>query len=721
MIIKLWPIKASYGGAKGKVGGHEGVKNALDYVTDEEKTIRREGEDEDHIRQVEGLELDMADMEAESFINSEVDFDRVIGYMSNKDKIGGRYISGYLCSPENAVAQFEHVRNLYAEKGKKSGNLAYHMVQSFPENLDIDDEEVHQCGLELCEKLGLYQAVVCSHVHPALNERGEVTGVCKHNHILFNAYPDPSKVSWEEKPKKYHDCKETYRQLRVWNDEIAIEHGLPIIRNPDEMRVYSWKESKEKNRGTSWKERIRMDIDAARKATLNWDDFVAYMQGNGYSLKIGKQVTYLAPDGTHKSRDKTLGREFTRESLEQYWKMREEIFSVIQDAEDMLPSPALLELAKEAREELKVAIPLGQQGMEHRSYYYLPLSKGGLNRDALNTYFDGTERYDICDENGQPVASFSGAELTSYYMDMDSDEQRNRRAAKTQEELEEEEEAERRRRAEEAKKDKDYYWNPRFLNLRTNRPYRIPRYYDSSGRPMTDLEVIFVLAVVILRQEGALWLPKTIPPEFIKDVCYATPDWKAQNMLDAIRTARDEGIRRPMDIDKRLEEVGAAYSRARASVKRNTRVKEKMMELRDAVVEYERTGPVVKELREMPAGPEKEALLQSKAEILERYKKARAFMFAHGINSKRELDDFKQRWREVNQKLTDATKLHDTTKEEYRKLKKLKYNVELAQTERYCYGPEYGKQKEQKQEKKRPARSKTVGYISKEDGNVRGS
>ena len=715
MIVKLWPIKASYGGAPGRVGGQEGVKNAFDYVTDEEKTIRSEGEDKDHIQE---LELDIADMEAESFINSEADFGRVIGYMSNKDKIGGRYISGYLCSPENAVAQFEHVRNLYAEKGKASGNLAYHMVQSFPEDLDIDDEEVHQCGLELCEKLGLYQAVVCSHVHPVMNERGEVTGKCKHNHILFNAYPDPSKVSREERPRKYHDCKETYRQLRVWNDEIAIEHGLPIIRNPDEMRVYSWKEKTETNRGTSWKERIRMDIDVARKATLNWDDYVAFMQGNGYKMKLGKQVTYLAPDGTHKARDKTLGREFTRESLEQYWKMREEMFSVVRDAEEMLPSPALLDLAE--KEYLKVAIPLGQQGLEHRSYYYLPLSRGGLNRDALYTYFDTTQRYDICDENGQPVASFSGAELTSYYMDLDSDEQRNRRAAKTQEELAEEEEAERRRRAEEAKQDEEFYWNPRFLNLRTNRPYRIPRYYDSSGRPMTDLEVMFVLAVVILRQEGALWLPTTVPPEFINDVCYATPDWKIQNMLDAIRTARDEGVRRPADIDKRLDEVGASYSRARASMKRNTRVKEKMTELKDAIVEYERTGPVVKQLREMPDGPEKDEFRRSKAEIVDRYKKARAVMYAHGINSGRELADFKKRWREVNQKLADATKLYDETRDEYRKLKKLQYNTALAQSERYCYGPEYGKQKEQKKEQK-PLRSRRTREVSKKKDKIRGS
>ena len=33
----------------------------------------------------------------------------------------------------------------------------------------------------------------------------------------------------------------------------------------------------------------------------------------------------------------------------------------------------------------------------------------------------------------------------------------------------------------------------------------------------------------------------------------------------------------------------------------------------------------------------------------------------------------------------------DEAKEHYRKLKKLQYNLSLAQNAQYCYGPEYGK------------------------------
>ena len=97
--------------------------------------------------------------------------------MSNTDKVKGKYVSGYMCNVNKAKESFlwtqSVMKQLYPNK-RTDGNIAYHIVQSFPQDIDISDEEVHQCGIELVKKLGKYQAYICSHVHPEIDEDGVV-------------------------------------------------------------------------------------------------------------------------------------------------------------------------------------------------------------------------------------------------------------------------------------------------------------------------------------------------------------------------------------------------------------------------------------------------------------------------------------------------------------------------------------------------------------------
>ena len=278
MIIKIWPIKADYANDPTKIGGVNGLKNALDYITDDKKVIVKQ----DDLHEI-SLMQDAINDDKELLTDDNTV--RVINYMANKDKIESKYISGYLCDPENAISDFDIARTLTLamageHRPKETGAIAFHIVQSFPKELDISNEEVHQCGIELCEKINAHQAVICSHVHPEIDEKdGKIHGECKHNHILINAYIHPDKID-PEKPNvlKYNDCKESYAQLRKWNDEIAIAHGLPIIRNPDDERTYSWVESDAVNKGLSWKERVRLDIDSARNISSNWTEFISAME-----------------------------------------------------------------------------------------------------------------------------------------------------------------------------------------------------------------------------------------------------------------------------------------------------------------------------------------------------------------------------------------------------------------------------------------------------------
>ena len=187
-------------------------------------------------------------------------------------------------------------------------------------------------------------------------------------------------------------------------------------------------------------------------------------------------------------------------------------------------------------------------------------------------------------------------------------------------------------------------------------------------------------------------MPTTIPPDKMNEACYATTNWKLQNMLDSIRIAREEQVETPADVERRLKNVGAAYSRARASVQRNTHVKEKMEDLKKAILTYEKTREQVETIYNMSEGPEKEEQKRLHNETLNQHKEAKAIMYAHGFKSDTlevQIIDFKKRWRHMENNIRIANQQYDDTREEYRKLKKLQYNMALAENTKYCYGPEY--------------------------------
>lgn len=677
MIVKTWPVKA----------GHlkNGVTKTLLYIQDDKKVVEIERDESGFVTRRTIIDtVEQAKKDAmEYFIENESDLSRVMEYVSNKQKIRNKYISGYLCEPETAEDDFycaKHVTCQHAMKTPRDDDneiQAFHIVQSFPEDLDISDEEVHQCGIELVERLGKYQAVIASHVHPIVDEEGEAHGRCKHNHIVINAYMHPEKVD-EQHPEriKYASTQRDYAQLRFWNDEIAVEHGLPIIRNPDNERKFSWYEAEMEAKKTSWKGRVRLDIDEARRVTGSWDEFAALMERNGYKvLDRGTTVTFLCPDGQHKVRGKTLGRPYSREGLENYWALRDQVQREVQDAVAVNKNLTILELAI-AKKGLTVAIPLGEEGLEHVQYHQIPLDRTQLSAKALGTYFRRKDHYDVCDAEGNAVAAFSGAELITWFKD-------NERLLK---EAEKEEQAGRDPDA--WKTSGDYYYNEKFRNSQTKEHYRV-RNKDEDGSPIGLLRLMFILACVILKKEDQLWKPRRIPKDKENDPIYGRTDWKIQNMLDSLAVAREEGLESPADIEDRLQLVGATYSRIRASLRRTEAARDQMEPMAKAVKQLRETQNIAEKVLAMPAGPERIAAEKQYAMELAKYKEAKATLYRNGLGTPEKVAEFEQRYTSVCENVARLQEKFEDTKEDYRRLKKLQYNANLAQNAQYVYGPAY--------------------------------
>lgn len=78
------------------------------------------------------------------------------------------------------------------------------------------------------------------------------------------------------------------------------------------VQYYEWEQNKN---GTSWKEQIRQAIDELIGTVNSLDELLLILEERGYEIKWGKYISIRAPGQERFVRTKTLGEEYTEESL----------------------------------------------------------------------------------------------------------------------------------------------------------------------------------------------------------------------------------------------------------------------------------------------------------------------------------------------------------------------------------------------------------------------
>ncbi len=236
---------------------------------------------------------------------------KAVDYICNPDKTDGSIlISSYGCSPQTAVYDFQFA---LSKTGQADPNKAYHLIQSFApdecKNRLLNPEKAQQIGNELAEKLlgNAYSYIVTTHI-----DKGHI-----HNHIIFCAADNIHH-------KKYHDCKQSYYHIRRLSDELCREHNLSVIPASDK-KGKSYKEWQEYNKGSSWKARLKTDINETIKNSLSYEEFILEMNTKGYEIQntglvnSGKYIKFRAKGQKYfiRGRDKTLGRDYTKERIKE--------------------------------------------------------------------------------------------------------------------------------------------------------------------------------------------------------------------------------------------------------------------------------------------------------------------------------------------------------------------------------------------------------------------
>jgi len=112
--------------------------------------------------------------------------------------------------------------------------------------------------------------------------------------------------------------------------------------------------------------------------------------------------------------------------------------------------------------------------------------------------------------------------------------------------------------------------------------------YDRSYhryRQRSLIELLFELAKVILTNESQFF-EKNYPVQYDNFVLNSPTNWKIQNMIDSISTTQRLNVRTPAELDRRVEEIGAAIGEKQKAVNYDKRTMERGRLLYNAIMTW---------------------------------------------------------------------------------------------------------------------------------------
>ena len=228
----------------------------------------------------------------------------VMRYVSQLSKTlwdGQQLVSGIGCQPETAFDEFLSTKLLHHKDG---GVMFYHMVQSFPKGANIDPRTAHEAARRLAGYFEGCEVLVCTHV-----DREHI-----HSHCIINS------VNFET-GKKVHMADEQIQELRVRNDQICEELGLPKFQRDEQNRSRGMSNAEyyTASKGESWKFELMRVIDECMRCAGNREEFLILLRSEGYDATwtdSRKNITYTTPEG-RKCRDSKLHIEkYLKENME---------------------------------------------------------------------------------------------------------------------------------------------------------------------------------------------------------------------------------------------------------------------------------------------------------------------------------------------------------------------------------------------------------------------
>ena len=214
---------------------------------------------------------------------------------------GGPRGSGSNCQPQSVYDDFLNTKLLYHKDG---GVMFYHMVQSFPKGANVDPRTAHEAAHRLAGYFDGCEVLVCTHV-----DREHI-----HSHCIINS------VNFET-GKKVHMADEQIQELRVRNDQICEELGLPKFQRDEQKRSRGMSNAEyyTASKGESWKFELMRVIDDCMRCAGNREEFLILLRSEGYDATwtdSRKNITYVTPEGRKSRASKLHMEKYLKENME---------------------------------------------------------------------------------------------------------------------------------------------------------------------------------------------------------------------------------------------------------------------------------------------------------------------------------------------------------------------------------------------------------------------
>lgn len=241
-----------------------------------------------------------------------------------KDKI---LVDGFNCciNPTLSKEQFLTTQEMFKTKKYKDTNkkeiLAHHFSQNFNPKDNVTPEVAFEIAKETVKKHfgDDFQVMIATHV-----DKGHI-----HNHFIIN--------SVSMKGEKYLAQGKTLSKMRKESDDICEKYGLSILdysKHKFKNKGKHYKVWLEEQRGFSWKDKIKNNIDKALLKSENFEDLIKNLDELHYECDFFKNASgekYLGiRDRKFKKKyfcnTKNLGEGYDLKSLEEKIKNKDLIY-----------------------------------------------------------------------------------------------------------------------------------------------------------------------------------------------------------------------------------------------------------------------------------------------------------------------------------------------------------------------------------------------------------
>ncbi len=237
--------------------------------------------------------------------------DRSLAYILNPDKTEDLLYTTALNCMANAEDAYLNMKMVYEHfSGKKyneppplngKGRVkAIHYIQSFDPQDNISPEEAHRISKAFARKTfgDDCQIVIATHC-----DKNHI-----HTHFILNSYSLTG--------KKFYDNQTTLNKIKEYSDRVCLAFGVqPYDKSKGKGKTMAYNEWEHQKRGTSWKQKIRIEIDRLIASVKNIDELLYELELLGYTVKRGKYISIKVPEQQRFVRTQTLGEDYIAESI----------------------------------------------------------------------------------------------------------------------------------------------------------------------------------------------------------------------------------------------------------------------------------------------------------------------------------------------------------------------------------------------------------------------